>query len=153
MEIYRTRIKMLRVQTGTTVREIARYLGISPRTYIRIEQSDGRKSSTDRVSMDLLISLAKYYSISSNYILGNINNEKYCTLPGPDCSAGIEMGYTKIDINRFRTLRESHDMGLGILGLISKRSVDPDVIKKKRPKIRRVQSAHLQLKKSLRCLG
>ena len=57
------RLKMLREEMGRKQREVADYLNIKQNTYSQYE--NGQR----QISVDFLISLSKYYNVSTDYIL------------------------------------------------------------------------------------
>lgn len=64
------RIKDLREDRDLTQREIAEHLHIKQNTYSQYE--NGQR----QIPITLLISLAKFYNTSTDYILGLTNNPK-----------------------------------------------------------------------------
>ena len=64
------RIKDLREDKDLTQREIAEHLHIKQNTYSQYE--NGQR----QIPITLLISLAKFYNTSTDYILGLTNNPK-----------------------------------------------------------------------------
>ena len=64
------RIRDLREDRDLTQKEIAEYLHIKQNTYSQYE--NGQR----QIPIDFLISLAKYYNTSTDYILGLTDNPK-----------------------------------------------------------------------------
>ena len=64
------RIRELREDADLTQTEIGKVLGIGQRTYAYYENG-GRT-----IPIELLISLADYYNVSVDYILGRTDNKK-----------------------------------------------------------------------------
>ncbi|MBQ3017645.1 MAG: helix-turn-helix transcriptional regulator [Clostridia bacterium] len=64
------RIKDLREDNDLTQRELAEYLHIKQNTYSQYE--NGQR----QLPIDVLISLAKYYKTSTDYILGLTDEQK-----------------------------------------------------------------------------
>lgn len=64
------RIKDLREDNDLTQRELAEYLHIKQNTYSQYE--NGQR----QLPIDVLISLAKYYKTSTDYILGLTDKQK-----------------------------------------------------------------------------
>ena len=64
------RIRDLREDRDLTQKEIANYLHIKQNTYSQYE--NGQR----QIPISFLISLAKYYNTSTDYILGLTNNPK-----------------------------------------------------------------------------
>ena len=62
------RLKDLREDNDIKQRDIAEYLHIKQNTYSQYE--NGQR----QLPIDVLISLAKYYNVSTDYILGLTNN-------------------------------------------------------------------------------
>lgn len=69
MALYK-RIRDLREDNDTTQTEIAKYLGMKQPQYYRYE--NGLRD----VPSDILIKLADFYDVSTDYILGRTNNPK-----------------------------------------------------------------------------
>jgi len=57
------RLKQLRQENGVSQKEIAEYLNIKQNTYSQYE------TSKRELPIDFLIKLAKYYNVSTDYIL------------------------------------------------------------------------------------
>lgn len=70
MKIYNERIKGLREDKDKTQQEIADYLHIAQNTYSQYE--NGKRE----IPIDTLITLSKYYDVSSDYILGLSNKKR-----------------------------------------------------------------------------
>lgn len=70
MKIYNERIKGLREDKDKTQQEIAEHLHIAQNTYSQYE--NGKRE----IPIDILITLSKYYNVSSDYILGLSNNKR-----------------------------------------------------------------------------
>jgi transcriptional regulator with XRE-family HTH domain len=68
------RIKELRKQRGLTQRQMAQIFGITERNYQRYE-------STDSPSNDTLVKLAKFFEVSTDYLIGQ--NTKKIEFPEP----------------------------------------------------------------------
>ncbi|MBO5059875.1 MAG: helix-turn-helix transcriptional regulator [Clostridia bacterium] len=64
------RLKDLREDNDLKQKEIAEYLHIKQNTYSQYE--NGQR----QLPIDMLIKIAKYYNVSTDYILG-LSNEKY----------------------------------------------------------------------------
>lgn len=64
LDVYKKRIKLLRVEQGKTQSQIAAYLGTSQTMYARYERG------ANELPIRHLISLSKYYHASTDYILG-----------------------------------------------------------------------------------
>ena len=64
MELYQTRIRDLRIDADKTQQEIADMLGTSQTMYARYERG------ASELPIRHLIKLAKYYHVSTDYILG-----------------------------------------------------------------------------------
>ncbi|MBO7214242.1 MAG: helix-turn-helix transcriptional regulator [Clostridia bacterium] len=64
------RIKDLREDNDLTQKEVASYLQVKQNTYSQYE--NGQR----QIPIELLISLAKFYGTSTDYILGLTNNKK-----------------------------------------------------------------------------
>lgn len=64
LDIYKKRIKLLRVEQSKTQSEIAAYLGTSQTMYARYERG------ANELPIRHLIALSKYYNTSTDYILG-----------------------------------------------------------------------------------
>lgn len=58
------RLRELRTQSGFTQRQVAEILGIRQQSYIRYEYG------TSQPSLESLAKLAKFYSVSADYLLG-----------------------------------------------------------------------------------
>lgn len=69
MAFYR-RLRDLREDNDKTQTEIANYLGMKQPQYYRYE--NGLRD----IPSDILIKLADYYNVSTDYILGRTNNPK-----------------------------------------------------------------------------
>ncbi len=69
MALYK-RIRDLREDNDTTQTEIANYLGMKQPQYYRYE--NGLRD----IPSDILIKLADFYDVSTDYILGRTNNPK-----------------------------------------------------------------------------
>lgn len=67
------RIKELRKSRGMNQEALASYMGVSQQTISKIERN------TDSLSMDILIRLAEYFNVTTDYLLG-LSNEKRNTL-------------------------------------------------------------------------
>lgn len=67
--VYHQRIKELREDNDKTQYELAHYLNIAQNTYSQYES--GKRT----LPLDCLIKLCKYYSVSSDYILGLTNKK------------------------------------------------------------------------------
>ncbi|MCM1114525.1 MAG: helix-turn-helix domain-containing protein [Clostridium sp.] len=67
---YYKRIRDLREDSDKTQTEIANYLGMKQPQYYRYE--NGLRD----IPSDILIKLADYYGVSTDYILGRTNNPK-----------------------------------------------------------------------------
>ena len=67
---YYKRLKDLREDNDKTQKEIADYLGMKQPQYSRYE--NGLRD----IPSDILISLADYYNVSTDYIFGRTNNPK-----------------------------------------------------------------------------
>ncbi len=67
---YYKRLKDLREDNDKTQKEIADYLGMKQPQYSRYE--NGLRD----IPSDILIMLADYYNVSTDYILGRTNNPK-----------------------------------------------------------------------------
>lgn len=63
------RLKSLREDTDTTQQTIAEYLQVKQNTYSQYE--NGQR----QIPIDVLMKLAKYYNVSTDYIL-NLTDEK-----------------------------------------------------------------------------
>ena len=57
------RLKQLRQENGVSQKEIAEYLNIKQNTYSQYET--GKR----QLSIDMLIKIAKYYNVSTDYVL------------------------------------------------------------------------------------
>ena len=57
-------IRNLRVDRGYTQKQIGEYLGISQNTYSQYE------SGKRQLPVDIVIALAKYYGVTTDYLLG-----------------------------------------------------------------------------------
>jgi transcriptional regulator with XRE-family HTH domain len=68
---YYKRLRDLREDHDLTQRQIAAFLGMPQPQYFRYEQ--GYRD----IPTDVLIALADYYNISTDYILGRTNNRKW----------------------------------------------------------------------------
>ena len=66
------RIKELRKQKGLTQRQMAESFGITERNYQRYEASDSPSNET-------LIKLADFFEVTTDYLLGRINNANKCS--------------------------------------------------------------------------
>lgn len=64
LDVYKKRIKLLRVEQSKTQSEIAAYLGTSQTMYARYERG------ANELPIRHLIALSKYYNTSTDYILG-----------------------------------------------------------------------------------
>ena len=64
MELYQKRIRALRIDADKTQQEIADMLGTSQTMYARYERG------ASELPIRHLIKLAKYYHVSTDYILG-----------------------------------------------------------------------------------
>ena len=64
MELYQKRIRDLRIDADKTQQEIADMLGTSQTMYVRYERG------ASELPIRHLIKLAKYYHVSTDYILG-----------------------------------------------------------------------------------
>ena len=64
------RIRDLREDNDLTQKEVASYLQVKQNTYSQYE--NGQR----QIPIELLISLAKFYKTSTDYILGLTNNKK-----------------------------------------------------------------------------
>ena len=71
---YVTRIRNLREDSDLTQNQIAEYLGTSQTMYARYERG------ANEMPVRHLIRLAKYYSVSMDYICG-LSNQKHNTPP------------------------------------------------------------------------
>lgn len=67
---YYKRLKDLREDNDKTQKDIADYLGMKQPQYSRYE--NGLRD----ISSDILIKLADYYNVSTDYIFGRTNNPK-----------------------------------------------------------------------------
>ena len=67
--IYR-RIKNLREDADLTQTEISRYLNLSSRSYSHYE------NGTRNLPVDILISIADFHNVSTDYLLERTNNKK-----------------------------------------------------------------------------
>ena len=67
---YYTRLKDLREDNDKTQKDIADYLGMKQPQYSRYE--NGLRD----IPSDILIMLADYYNVSTDYIFGRTNNPK-----------------------------------------------------------------------------
>ena len=67
---YYKRIKDLREDNDKTQVEIANYLGMKQPQYHRYEKG------TRDIPTDILIDLARYYNVSTDYLLGLTDNPK-----------------------------------------------------------------------------
>ncbi len=64
MKEYCKKIKDLRVESGFTIKETAKKLGISPKTYSNYEKG------ISKIPIRQLISICLLYNVSADYILG-----------------------------------------------------------------------------------
>ncbi len=70
MEIINKRIKDLRTDNQKTQQEVADYLKIERKTYLRYEKGE------HEIRISTIIELAKYYNVSIDYLLGITDEEK-----------------------------------------------------------------------------
>ncbi len=70
MIILQTRIKDLREDADLTQAQLAQKIGITQRKYSYIE------TETQPITGDMLIKLAKFYNVSSDYLLKLTDNPK-----------------------------------------------------------------------------
>ncbi len=68
MKIYHERIKGLREDRDYKQAEIAKILNVRQNTYSQYE------NGVNNIPVDVIIELAKFYDVSSDYILGLSNN-------------------------------------------------------------------------------
>lgn len=71
MQIYQIRLKELRTDKDVSQETIASYLGIKQTVYSRYE------TGKNDMKIEQLIKLAKYYGVSTDYILGLPKNLKW----------------------------------------------------------------------------
>ena len=64
------RIKDLRTDNDKTQQEVADYLKIDRKTYLRYEKSE------HEIRINTIVALAKYYDVSIEYLLALTNNKK-----------------------------------------------------------------------------
>ncbi len=64
------RIKNLREDSDMTQTDLAEILKTSVRSYCHYEKG------TRKIPLDILVSLADYYDVSVDYLLGRTNNKK-----------------------------------------------------------------------------
>ena len=62
--LHMQRLKKLRLEKGVSQKEVAEYLNVSQQTVSRYETSDNLS-----VSQDILVQLADYYHVTTDYIL------------------------------------------------------------------------------------
>ena len=64
MQIYQIRIKELRIDKDLSQEQVAQYLGIKQTVYSRYE------TGKNEMKIEYLAKLAKFYNVSTDYILG-----------------------------------------------------------------------------------
>lgn len=69
---YYRRIKDLREDNDKTQTEVAAYLGMKQPQYYRYE------TGLRDIPSDILIKLAKYYNVTTDYILGISDKKQHC---------------------------------------------------------------------------
>ena len=68
MSLFACKLKELRLKTGSKQIDIAKYLGILPRT-VRFYESGEHEPD-----IDMLIKIADFYNVSIDYLVGRTNN-------------------------------------------------------------------------------
>ena len=64
MKTFSEKVKELRKEKGLTQAEIAKILNIKQQSYLRYEQN------TAEPSFEILINIARFYGVSTDYLLG-----------------------------------------------------------------------------------
>ncbi|PWL84271.1 MAG: XRE family transcriptional regulator [Clostridiales bacterium] len=68
-------LKEMRISFNYTQKQVASNIGITERNYQRYEANDQRYEANDqRPSFDILISLADFYNVSLDYLVGRTKN-------------------------------------------------------------------------------
>lgn len=83
-------LKELRTERGLLQKDIATFLGIDRTTYVKYEKGDNEPSN------EILIKLAKFFSVSVDYLLGISNVKSATTVPAPKESE-IETLFNKLN--------------------------------------------------------
>lgn len=91
-------LKKLRIQMGLSQKAVADGVGCSPTVYSRYETGERQPS------IEMLISLSKFFNISVDYIIGNPNNTK-----NPETAMHC---FTAAEVELIMAARESDERAL-----------------------------------------